>query len=142
MRIGYHDYSLRFVDAIDGIDTSTVARVKFHSGRIKIQRNLPPAEFLNSLLHEVLHVVNGQHKLDLEEEEICTLAAGLTQFLRDNFPIVSYVIDLIGKVEKLEVGHEARLHDLAQGSLQKAAGGSKKHRRCGRLLRPRPRSSG
>jgi len=118
MRIGYHDYTLRFVDSVDSIDTDYIARAYFHTGKIEIMRNLPPQEFLTALLHETMHIIETQHKLNLSEQVISSLASSLSQVIRDNFDLFSYLVNLIHSNPFIKLGgeHEARIHDLAQGT--------------------------
>jgi len=56
------------------------------AGPVRIDAALKhcPGEAADTLLHEVIHILNYQMKLDLSEETVCRLSRGLTAFLADN----------------------------------------------------------
>jgi len=52
--------------------------------KIFIQANLAQSKKEVSLFHEVIHEIDGQMNLDLNERQVSTLAEGFYQFLVDN----------------------------------------------------------
>lgn len=99
LKIGYKDFTLYFVNSIDGGETNGEC-VK-DVGVIKITKGLNNIEKANTVLHEVFHGiwhVQGIGMGDETEERVVTaMTNGLVDFIRDNPRFVDRVISLIGK---------------------------------------------
>ena len=59
-------------------------RVYPDTAHIYIEPKMPPAQRLDTLLHETLHAISNQLSLDLDEKLVHRLAAGLTAVILDN----------------------------------------------------------
>jgi len=59
-------------------------RVLFGKGIIKILDSYFPESKNRTLLHEIIHILDDDLGLDLEEKTIRRLASGLYQVLKDN----------------------------------------------------------
>lgn len=78
LKIGGHRYKILLVDPED------IERDCGHQNRarnvIKIRRDLPQSQLEETLIHEVLHAING----DLKEETVDFLAMAIYALLKDN----------------------------------------------------------
>ena len=86
IRVNGTDYLIDLVedvkDDIHGADY--IARVLFKENKIRILNSYKIERKFRALLHEVIHIIDEDIKVGLEEEQICRLEAGLYQVLRDN----------------------------------------------------------
>lgn len=59
-------------------------KVAFSKGIIKILDSYFPESKVRTLLHEIIHILDDDLGLDLDEKTIRRLASGLYQVLKDN----------------------------------------------------------
>jgi len=80
------DYKIELVDEIeDDIHESQFrARVLFKENKIKILNSYSCQDKFRTLLHEIIHILDDNFKLELEESTIQRLASGLYGVLKDN----------------------------------------------------------
>lgn len=90
MRILGYDYKLiadPFLDCMGEMQTASL--------RIKIDKRLVPQQQMSTLLHEIIEALNRHLKLDLTEQQIMGLEAGLFQVLRDaNVDLTPIMLEL------------------------------------------------
>jgi hypothetical protein len=55
--------------------------------RIHLVRHLGPEKMLETLIHETIHVIEGEMYFSLSEENVCRVAAGLQAVIVDNFEL-------------------------------------------------------
>jgi hypothetical protein len=78
LKIGGHIYSIELVDPeLLSNDCGEQNRAR---NTIKIRNDLPQSQLEETLIHEVLHAING----DLKEETVDFLAMAIYQILVDN----------------------------------------------------------
>ena len=86
IKIGGIEYKIEFIDEIkDDIHTSEyIVRVLFREQKIKILNSYPIEKKFRVMLHEIIHVLDEDYKMEINEENLCRLEAGLYQVLNDN----------------------------------------------------------
>ena len=86
IKIGGIEYKIEFIDEIkDNIHTSEyIGRVLFREQKIKILNSYPIEKKFRVMLHEIIHVLDEDYKMEINEENLCRLEAGLYQVLKDN----------------------------------------------------------
>lgn len=77
LKIGGHLYTISLVDPEDIQDCGQQNRSR---NTIKIRNDLPQSQLEETLIHEVLHAING----DLKEETVDFLSMAIYQILKDN----------------------------------------------------------
>ena len=83
IRIDGQDYTVAWLD-MPAIANETIANVDYHKQQITIYKTHEQND-MNSLLHEIMHVVNQNRPGDkLSEAEINSLGCSLTQIVLDN----------------------------------------------------------
>lgn len=80
LKIGSHNYKVKFVEIPADIEAENMARTNKTSATITIDKKVIPTEKFATLLHEILHIINGE----IPEKEVEALAQQLTQVLIDN----------------------------------------------------------
>ena len=79
------DYS---VDTFDmDVDRNLMGRLSYDTAQIFIRKDIPLDKKLETLLHEVMHVVYmnaGLQSGDEEEKVVTAMSSGVYQFLKDN----------------------------------------------------------
>lgn len=79
------DYS---VDTFDmDVDRNLMGRLSYDTAQIFIRKDIPLDKKLETLLHEVMHVVYmnaGLQPGDEEEKVVTAMSSGVYQFLKDN----------------------------------------------------------
>ena len=78
LKIGGHIYKVELVD-MDDIDSANGEQDR-HRNRIRICKTDPQSQQEETLLHEIIHAVNG----GLKEEIVDSLAVSLYQVFKDN----------------------------------------------------------
>lgn len=69
------------------VDRDLMGRLSYDVAQIFIRKDLPLDKKLETLLHEVMHVVYmnaGLQQGDEEEKVVTAMASGVYQFLKDN----------------------------------------------------------
>ena len=86
IKIGGIEYSIELVeeakDEVNGAEY--IGRVLFKENKIKILSSYSEEKQYRTLLHEIIHVLDEDLKVGLEEKDICRLEVGLYQVLNDN----------------------------------------------------------
>jgi hypothetical protein len=79
------NYTIEYFDFNGSIQTNTMCGTSGYSGqKIQIDSKSHRESQESVLLHEIIHQVSHSMKLDLSEETVCQLEAGLYQVLKDN----------------------------------------------------------
>lgn len=94
VKVGPTTYPVQTPRTIHAGDGRTASgRWDFDSGTFQIARDRNPhfGERLDTLLHEVLHVINDQLAIGLSERQVHRIAHGLATFLVDNPRFVRWV---------------------------------------------------
>lgn len=78
LKIGGHKYKVEFTDD-DNMDGANGEQDR-HKNRIRICKTDPITQQEETLIHEIIHAVNG----GLKEEIVDSLAVSLYQVLKDN----------------------------------------------------------
>ena len=100
VKIGYLTYEVREVPYIEvNGNEAANGEADYEKIEIQIRKALLHPKKREVLLHEILHCVCVDGNIELSENEIEVLAAGLTRFLVDNISLV--------KKEVLQVEREA-----------------------------------
>ena len=59
--------------------------------KMEIHKDQPPLQELDTVIHELIHVVEDTIKLEFSEKDVHGLAAGLVAILVDNPELVEYI---------------------------------------------------
>ena len=81
-------FKIEFVkEALDDINdhATYIGRVLFKEHKILLLNSYTPERQFRTLLHEIIHIIDDDIKIGLEEDDICRLEVGLYQVLKDNF---------------------------------------------------------
>ena len=87
IRVGGIDYKIEHVkESLDGINSEAVyaGRVMFKEHKILLLDSYPSEKQFKTLLHEIIHIIDEDLKIGIDEENICRLETGLYQVLKDN----------------------------------------------------------
>ena len=98
IRIGYRDYKVSCVKSSVMDDQPYLGRIFHLRGEIYIGEHDNKYEFVDSLLHEILHAVYSTQKIeDGDDQERCVgmLANGLTGVFRDNPKLLQFFLDAL-----------------------------------------------
>lgn len=83
VKIGAHWFKVEYKsDNDDGYEHSGTRFA--WQGKIRIQKDLIPSKQKSVFLHEIIHEIDWQHGLKLQENQVESLAEGLYQVLTDN----------------------------------------------------------
>ncbi len=52
---------------------------------IEIEPNLAPSRKIETLIHEGLHIVNDVYRCGLNEDDVCRMGEGITDFIMNTF---------------------------------------------------------
>lgn len=97
LKVSYREYSIEQKDEVLE-EAQAAARVDKYKHKIEYSANYPDTEVVDSLLHEVLHVLWDLHiKEDEAEEEkaVTMLAHGLTALIKDNPKFIKELMELL-----------------------------------------------
>ena len=98
IRIGFRDYKVSCVKPSVMDDQPYLGRVFHLKGEIYIGEHDNQYEFVDSLLHEILHAVfktQGIEDGDNEERTVGMVASGLTGVFRDNPKLLQFFQDAL-----------------------------------------------
>ncbi len=97
LKIGYRDYTLRFVKKVDPQDSH--GDTDYTKGVIRVSRALKGTELANTILHEVNHGVLDDKGLkleyDLDEQVVHAMTNGQIAFIKDNADFFRMLLDLL-----------------------------------------------
>lgn len=87
----------------DNFDAATMGMCEPFKNTITILDVQPPAEELDTVLHEVLHAISHVMSIpfaapEQEEQVVRMMGTGVTGVLLENPELVSYIVDTIKKV--------------------------------------------
>lgn len=108
MRIGYRNYTLRFVKSLDGgrhlgEHVEVPLNVENYRGIIRVVKGLEKKEKANTILHEILHAIWYVQGIGMkpkeEERTVSALANGLIAFMRDNPRLVLAMLKMAREEE-------------------------------------------
>lgn len=86
IKIGGIEYKIELIDEVmDDIHTAEyIGRVLYKENKIKILNSYSDEKKFRAMLHEIIHVLDDDYKIEIKEENMCRLEAGLFQVLKDN----------------------------------------------------------
>lgn len=86
IKISGIDYEVEFVEEIrdDIHEVEYRGRTLYKENKLLILDSYSTEDKFRTLLHEVIHVLDNDFKLEMEENTIRRLTVGLYQVLRDN----------------------------------------------------------
>lgn len=86
LNIGGIEYKIKIVkDNSDGMHEAQYrGKVRFSEDEVDILESYSNESKFRTLLHEIIHILDDNYKLELNEEIIARLASGLYQVLKDN----------------------------------------------------------
>lgn len=86
IKIGGIEYKIEFTKEIDDSihKSEYIGRVLFRKNKILILDSYPIEKKFRVMLHEIIHVLDEDFKMEMSEENLCRLEAGLYQVLKDN----------------------------------------------------------
>lgn len=98
IKIGYRDYTLRFVKKVDKEDSH--GDTDYKKGVLRINRSLKGVELANTILHEVNHAVLDDKGVNLEfnldEQVVQGMTNGQIAFIVDNVEFFKMLMGLLG----------------------------------------------
>jgi hypothetical protein len=98
IKIGYRDYTLRFVKKVDKEDSH--GDTDYKKGVLRINRSLKGVELCNTILHEVNHAVLDDKGIALEfsldEQVVQGMTNGQIAFIIDNPEFFRLLLELMG----------------------------------------------
>jgi hypothetical protein len=89
VRVLGHNYKIVLVNGLLN-DFSDYGRVNLRTHAIEIDSSTPYSKQLETLVHEVLEIVNDQMSLILEHDKLQIIAACMYAFLMDNAGDVTF----------------------------------------------------
>ena len=93
IKIGYLYYKIIEVPYVDTDGASVLnGEVNHDKLHIQIRESIPNAKKREVILHEILHAIADNSTINLDEDQIETLAVGLSSFLIDNLEYVKRII--------------------------------------------------
>lgn len=84
VKVGYKDYQVVKVDNLDDGTNLLFGEVMYHDEVIKLANKYPENQMKCTLIHELVHAVDDMLGIDLKEEQVIKLGAGLYQVIKDN----------------------------------------------------------
>lgn len=88
VKIGYSTYQIVEVECVNKFEPRK-GEINFFERQIRIDRNLAPQDKKETLLHEIIHGIEEFMGMELEEDQVRTLGAGLAMIFRDNPNLLS-----------------------------------------------------
>lgn len=85
IKIGTETYTVEFVSKIKGESKDTVGLCEDDPKRITIKRGQTKKEIFSTFIHEVLHSIENEYKIDLVHKDVYKLEKALVDFFRKNF---------------------------------------------------------
>lgn len=82
-------FGIRWGKSDPEADSSSAGRCVSSSGYIWVDENNSTKSEV--LLHEVIHLINNRLHLDLKEKQVCSLGTALTEFIRLNPKVITYI---------------------------------------------------
>lgn len=89
IRVVGKTYTIEYVERVDDKDSSGESARDTQS--IKVKKDQHQESARETLLHEVIHAVEGQLGLDLKEKQVHGLGVGLFQVLCENPEFVRFI---------------------------------------------------
>jgi len=84
LRIGGHDYAIRYHAAWSGAHSQVLGSVVFEKCEILMDEEPCESRHDETLLHEILEILNYHYELALPHPHITSLSEGMYQVLKDN----------------------------------------------------------
>ena len=93
LKVGPWVYTVKIVDDLkDDDDRPCHGAVDHETLEIQLEKGMKGQRLLMTLLHEILHILDDQRGLELEEKGVCALEDGLTSVVLDNLKIVQGLV--------------------------------------------------
>lgn len=84
IKIGYKDYTVELLNALDDGAILLYGRIDYHKEIIELQKTYTHNQKCCTLIHEVIHGVDEMNGIGLKENQVIKLAKGLYQVIKDN----------------------------------------------------------
>ncbi len=75
------------------LGTEYLGRCDHIKGVITLNEDMCPDQTRDTLLHEILHSIDYAMSTKMTEEQVHAIASGLLCVLRDNLPLVKFLIE-------------------------------------------------
>jgi hypothetical protein len=98
LKIGYREYTLRFVKRVDKDDSH--GDTDYTKGVLQINRKLRGSELANTILHEACHAMMYDRGISLdeklEEQIVMAITNAQVAFIKDNPSVFKELMSLMG----------------------------------------------
>lgn len=86
VKIGAHQYAVEYDDLIYDRDEQQeyMGRVSYQELKLQVKTGRAPSQMAETFLHEVVHAIDGDRRLELTEHQVDQIAAGLLAVMIDN----------------------------------------------------------
>ncbi len=103
IKLGSSYYELVFEDVVYINDKRVNGYINYEDGVIKVAATLPNVALEETLIHEILHGIETEYALELEEREIQLLSRGIISMIIDNKGLMEQIVkDIRRKIKKVE----------------------------------------
>jgi hypothetical protein len=83
IKIGYANYEVLEVECVNKFEPRK-GEIDLFNRQIRIDRNMTTEDKRETLLHEIIHGLDEFMKIELDEDQVRKLGAGLAMVLEDN----------------------------------------------------------
>lgn len=86
VKVGAHRYAVEYDDLIYDRDEQQeyLGRVAYQTMKIQIKSGRAPSQMAETFLHEVVHAISNDRRLNMDEHQVDQMAAGMLAVLVDN----------------------------------------------------------
>lgn len=86
VKVGAHSYAIDYQDLLYDREQQQeyLGRCSHPDLKISVRENRAPSQMAETVLHETLHAIDSERRLDLSEHQVDQLAAGLIACIVDN----------------------------------------------------------
>ena len=109
VRIGGTFYELEFKDGLYVGDKKVSGYINYSDGQIRVDSNLPHVSLEETIVHEIIHGIETEYELDLEERDVKCLARGFINVMIDNEGLMAQILkDVRKKVKQHEEAKDGK----------------------------------
>jgi|GEM_PF-1466783 len=84
IKIAGKTYSVEVKDLLKSAGVTNAGKSYSYSQKIWIDTSAHPEQQEETLLHEIIEMLNDTYDMDLDHQDISTISAGLYQIIKDN----------------------------------------------------------
>ncbi len=96
IKIGHMDYHYQELECVSKEELKR-GEVNFINREIKVDNTMDKPTIAETVIHEVIHAIDDLMVIELEENQVNQLGAGMAMFIKDNPMIVNKIINLLGE---------------------------------------------